>query len=132
MRSVYALPDRLLRAACGTMCIPCRAIRWKRTPGIDKGCAALASVRAAEGASSGDNGVMSTVTGDFEICVHCGRAATREAACHLYREGAPMALCSAHCAQLFLVASVSSADPAENESVVDAMMAGWRTSGSVR
>ena len=114
------------------MCIPCRVARWKRPPGIDKGCAALASGRAAEKASSSDNGLMNTVTADLEICAHCGRAALREAACHLYRENGPVTLCSAHCAELFLVASLSSADSANNEGVVNTMVAGWRRSFSGR
>lgn len=92
----------------------------------------MASGRAAEKASNSDNGLMSTVTADLEICAHCGRAASREAACHLYRENGPVALCSAHCAELFLVASLSSAGSADKEGVVDAMMAGWRESFSGR
>lgn len=106
--------------------------RSKRTQGIDKACAALASDRAAERSGNGDHGAMSTVTADLEICAHCGRAASREATCHLYREDGPVTLCSAHCAELFLVASLSSADTADKESVVDAMMAGWRRSFSTR
>jgi hypothetical protein len=104
----------------------------KRTQGIDKGCAALASDRAAERSGSDDPEAMSTITADLEICAHCGRAASREAACHLYRDNGPVTLCSAHCAELFLVASLSSADTADKESVVDAMMAGWRRSFSTR
>jgi hypothetical protein len=88
----------------------------------------LASVRAAESAGSDDLGAMSTITADLEICAHCGRAASREAACHLYRDNGPVTLCSAHCAELFLVASLSSADSADKESVVDAMMASSRQS----